>query len=299
MKIRTTKYVIKEGLFNAYKNKLMSMASLSTVAASLLVFGIFLLFTINLSQNMKYLEEQPEMSVYCDYNLDDTQVNSIESSIKSNQKIKGYTKTTKAQGLAEIKKKYKDYEGVLSEIDDSFVPVKFVIKLKNSKDSDELVKLYRSMPEIEKVEYNKKVINAVSGITYWIPLISALILLILLIVSIFIIANTIKLTVFARRKEINIMKYIGATDWFIRWPFVVEGLIIGLIGAFVAFIITAYGYSVLEGQLSQALSELAISVLKVAPLREIGFTVAALYTVIGATIGALGSIISIRKHLHV
>jgi cell division transport system permease protein len=286
MKIRTTKYVIKEGLFNAYKNKLMSMASLSTVAASLLVFGIFLLFTINLSQNMKYLEEQPEMSVYCDYNLDDTQVNSIESSIKSNQKIKGYTKTTKAQGLAEIKKKYKDYEGVLSEIDDSFVPVKFVIKLKNSKDSDELVKLYRSMPEIEKVEYNKKVI-------------SALILLILLIVSIFIIANTIKLTVFARRKEINIMKYIGATDWFIRWPFVVEGLIIGLIGAFVAFIITAYGYSVLEGQLSQALSELAISVLKVAPLREIGFTVAALYTVIGATIGALGSIISIRKHLHV
>lgn len=299
MKIRTTKYVIKEGLFNAYKNKLMSLASLSIVAASLLVFGIFLLFTINLTQNMKYLKEQPEMSVYCDYNLDDTQVGKVEDSIKSNPKIKEYTKITKAQGFAEIKSKYKDYAGVLSEIDDSFVPVKFIIKLNNSKDSEEIVNFYKKMPEIEKVEYNKEVITAVSGITYWIPIMSGFILLVLLIVSLFIIANTIKLTLYARRREINIMKYIGATDWFIRWPFVVEGVVIGLIGAFAAFIVTTYGYSVVQGQLTQALSNLGITILKVAPLKDVGLTVASLYAAIGAVIGAAGSIISIRKHLHV
>ena len=139
--------------------------------------------------------------------------------------------TTKKQALEEMKIRLAEDSSILNGISEDILPVSFSIKLKNPADSTSVVNYLKKINGIQKVSYSQKVIDVISKVTYWIKFISGGMIIVLLVVSVFIISNTIKLTVFARRKEINIMKYIGATDWFIRWPFIVEGVIIGITGA--------------------------------------------------------------------
>ena len=126
-----------------------------------------------------------------------------------------------------------------------------------------------------------------------------LILALLLVISVSIIANTIKLTVFARRKEINIMKYIGASDWFIRWPFIFEGMIIGFAGSIVAFVLTSYLYNSLGAYVNSETVVNGVSLIKIMSLTNIGASIFLVYVIIGMVMGAVGSIISVRKHLNV
>ena len=122
---------------------------------------------------------------------------------------------------------------------------------------------------------------------------------IFLVVSVFIISNTIKLTVFARRREINIMKYIGATDWFIRWPFVVEGVIISAVGAIIAFVISAYAYTALEDKFAQDLFLADSQLLRMVDISQVWVELILSYLAIGVVVGVIGSVLSIRKHLRV
>jgi cell division transport system permease protein len=300
MKIRTTKYIIKEGMLNAYRNKLMSLASLSIVTASLVIFGIFFLVTLNLDNNIKGLKEQPEIQIFCFPELDDRQTNSIEENIKADSKILGYKVISKKEAFDKVKEEmFKGKESLLDGLTEEIMPVSFVIKLKDPKDGEKIVSEYSSVDGIEKVTYPQQTVEFISRITYWIPLISLILLIILLVVSMFIISNTIKLTVFARRREINIMKYIGATDWFIRWPFIIEGVIIGLIGAVIAFVLVSYGYNVVENRVSSDLTNIGISIIKLISLKEVGLQIISIYALIGLFVGTTGSAISIRKYLHV
>jgi cell division transport system permease protein len=135
-------------------------------------------------------------------------------------------------------------------------------------------------------------------VTKWERIVSLVLICVLLVVSLFIIANTIKLTVFARRKEINIMKYIGATDWFIRWPFIYEGMLIGLTGALVAFILVSYLYGFAEPRLTRNLSTLGNG-FEVMDFKYVLGNLILFYIGVSVLIGASGSVMSIRKHLHV
>lgn len=300
MKIRTTRYIIKEGIFNAYKNKLMSIASMSIVIASLLIFGIFYLITVNFNSNLNYLKEQPEIQVFCFPELDDAQVNQVESSIKSDGRVQEYKMVTKEEAFKKVKNEmFSGKEGLLEDIDESIMPVSFIVKLKNPEDSDQIVEQFKAIEGVETVTYAQQAIEFIAKVTYWIPMISSFILITLLVVSMLIIANTIKLTVFARRREINIMKYIGATDWFIRWPFIIEGVIIGVVGAIIAFIITAVGYGTFEKKISSDLVSIGFNIIKLVKFNETALRIILLYTLTGAVVGAIGSIISIRKYLHV
>ncbi len=300
MKIRTTKYIIKEGFVNAYKNKLMSLASLSIITASLIIFGVFFLAAVNLRHNVRTLEEQPEIQVFCYLELDETQINIIEEDIKSNPDIREFKVVSKREAFEKVKTEMFDgRESVLEGLDESIMPVSYIIKLKDSSKSQEVVDHYRSLSGVEKVSYPQQAIDFISRITYWIPLISSLLLGILLLVSMLIISNTIKLTVFARRREINIMKYIGATDWFIRWPFIVEGVIIGIVGAAFAFAVVGYGYNILEGRITEDMARIGVNIIKMVGIKDIAIQVVGIYCIIGVAVGAVGSFISIRKYLQV
>lgn len=299
MKIRTTKYIIKEGIQNAYRNKLMSLASISIVTATLIIFGIFLLITINLNQNTKVLNEQPEMVVYCNPQLDDAQLKQLEDTLKQNDKIAGFSQVTKQQAFEKVKEVLGDNKSLLEGEDESFLPVSYIIKLKDSKDSTSVIEQFRKTSGIENVTYSQNTIEFISKISHWIKLISILLITILLIVSMFIISNTIKLTVFARRKEISIMKYIGATDWFIRWPFIIEGVIIGFTGAFLAFILIYYSYSAVESNINSDLTRISIDFIQFVKVHDVGFQIIIIYLLFGIIVGALGSLISIRKYLRV
>ncbi len=303
MKIRTTKYIIKEGLSNAYRNKLMSLASVSIVIAALMIFGIFFLIIVNINSNIKGLKEQSEIIVFCDPKLNDAQVKQIETTIKDYTSIERYTMVSKKEAFEKVRKMMDSKDSLLEGLDEGFLPVSFNIKLKNPEDSTSIAGQLEKITGIEKVQYPKQVIDFISKISYWVKLISTVLIVILLIVSIFIISNTIKLTVFTRRREINIMKYIGATDWFIRWPFIIEGIIIGFIGAIGAFILVGYAYNTFVIKINHDLfasgSEFNIDFIRLLNLKDLGAQVMAIYSIIGAGVGAAGSLISIRKYLHV
>lgn len=297
MRIRTTSYIIKEGVINSYRNKLMSLASIATIAASLCFFGIFILLTMNLSQNIKAFEGQPGLKVYCEYNLDDTQVQKIEDQIKKNNLVSKCTTVSRAQALADYKKKLGKDADVLDGYDESLLSVSFNITLKDLRDSQLVTKEISLLKGVRKIDCPQQIIDFISNSAYWVRLVCAVLLIVLLIIATFIISNTIKLTVFARRKEINIMKYIGATDWFIRWPFVVEGVIIGFVGAVLAFIPIGWGYAALVDVLNT--SKNSINFIKFVNFDSVWFELVIIFTSTGSVIGALGSMMSIRKHLKV
>ena len=301
MRIRTTKYILKEGIINTYRNKLMSLASLIIITATLVVLGFFYLIVANLTQNMKPLQDQPEIQIFCFSQLDDTQVKQVETAIKDDQRIKQFTTVSKKEAFEKAAKQLLgDRSDLLEGLDESFMPVSFIVKLKNSKDNKLVTEKFKEMDNlVETVKSPQKAIDFISVLTNWVPIISGFLLIVLLTISIFIISNTIKLTVFARRREINIMKYIGATDWFIRWPFIIEGVIIGLMGAVIAFITVGLVYNTFVDKFNHVLLNTGNSILQLVTLNSILVQVVAAYGIIGVSVGAVGSMISIRKYLHV
>ena len=294
MKLRTTKYIVKEGLINTYRNKLMSLASVGVVTASMIILGVFLVITLNLTHNTQKLKEQPQMQVFCDPELDDRQVMVVEQTIKSDSRVKKYTYVSKKEALEKAKEMLGGEQAVIEGLGSDFMPVSFIIELNNLNDAQKVVEAFKAIPGVGNVRYSQARVDIILKIATWVQVGNAVLIIILLAISMFIISNTIKLTVFARRKEINIMKYIGATDWFIRWPFVVEGVIIGLVGAAAGFI----AISVLYGLFSSKIAE-EVNIISLVNLGDLQFNVIYIFALVGIVIGALGSTISIRKYLRV
>lgn len=299
MKIRTLKYIFNDGVKNVYKNRLMSLASISTIMASLLIFGIFYLMIINVKYNVMNLNEQPEMQVFCNPELDDIGVRLVHNTLTRNDNIAEVTMVTKEQAFEKVKEMLDDDADLLEGMDNSFLPVSFIIKLDDIENSDEIVKELSRINGVDKVTYPQKTIEFISKFTRWIQAISILLTTVLLVVSVFIISNTIKLTVFARRKEISIMKYIGATNWFIRWPFIIEGILIGFIGAVVSFLVSGYFYNEIETKFTSELAQLGTDIITLLKFNEVSLPMILLYLLLGCTVGAFGSMISIRKYLKV
>lgn len=294
MKLRTTKYIVKEGLINTYRNTLMSLASVGVVTASMFILGVFLVIAINLSYNTQKLKEQPQIQVFCEPELDDEQIGIIEKNIKSDSRVKEYTYVSKQEALNKAKEMLGNDQDVVEGLGDDFMPVSFIIELKNLKEAQEVVSAFKSIQGVGNVRYSQERVDIILKIATWVQIGNMVLIIILLAVAMFIISNTIKLTVFARRKEINIMKYIGATDWFIRWPFVVEGVIIGLAGAAVGFIAISFFYGVVSSKVTQE-----VKIFSLVSLGELQFNVIYTFALVGIVIGTLGSTISIRKYLHV
>ncbi len=299
MRIRTVRYILKEGTINAYRNKLMSLASTFIVVATLVILGFFLLMAFSMELTIQSIKDQPQLEVFCYTVLDDTQVKMVEDSIKNNEMIEKYEIVTKEQALNKMKERLGKDAAVLEGYDKSIFPVSFIIKLKDTSQSREVVEYLENISGVEKVSYSQGAIDFISKVSKWTNIALGVIIAALIIVSVFIIANTIKLTVFARRKEINIMKYIGATDWFIRWPFVVEGVIIGMVGAIIAFALSAYGYNVFEAKFSQELLTLGTDLLKLVNIRDVWVPLIVSFLSVGVGVGALGSFLSIRRYLRV
>ena len=294
MKLRTTKYVVKEGFINTYRNVLMSLASIGVVTATLFVFGFIWLLTVNLNHNTNSFKENPVICVFCSPELDESQIDTIQKSIEGDSRIKEFNKVSKEEAFKKAEEMLGEDKVVLEGIGNDFLPVSFEIKLNNLEEAEFVAATLREIPGVGKVKYSQNEVEIVSKTIYWVQIGSSFLIVLLLIISIFIISNTIKLTVFARRKEINIMKYIGATDWFIRWPFIVEGVIIGLVGALVSFGAISIIYTFAFDWISKGIK--LISIIKIS---EVAVQLLLIFSVIGANVGAVGSAISIRKYLRV
>ncbi len=298
MKMRTLKYFTREGIKNVNRNKVMSFASISSVIAALLVIGIFFCIMINISYLANTLEAQVEMVVEISNDLSPDLIASMKKSILSVHDVKEVTFVSKAEALENMKKAMGDNKDVLSGLEaDNPLPDSFKVNLKNANSADDIAFNIKSISNVVNVTYGKDELKKLLKLIYVIRLSSLMIIAVLIFISIFIISNTIKLTVYARRKEIGIMKYVGATDTFVRGPFLVEGMLLGFVGGLIAALILMPGYMSLDNFIkNQMFGLFKVSIL---PMSQIAFNLTTLLMTVGIIIGAIGSMISVRRFIKV
>ena len=293
-------YLIGEGFRNVFKNKKSTIASLVIMCATMFVFGIFFAVSQNVNHITKTIEEQQGMEVFILDEATAEQKEELKNKIRSNQYVNTITEKSKEDALEEMKGMFKDRKSLWDTYDGENNPFKasFIVTLTDLTKADEVRTEIESSSIISSVEIKSDTINALIKIADGINIITTIILVILVFISIFIITNTIKLTVHARRKEISITKYVGATNGFIRWPFMVEGMLIGLISVLISLLILAFSYNAVITQIEQSLINNRLNI-PLLTFPELFQTLLIVYLVLGIGIGALGSAISMKKYLEV
>lgn len=293
-------YLIGEGFRNVFKNKKSTIASLIIMCATMFVFGIFFMVEENVNYLTKSIEEQQGMSVFIYDTATDAQRTELETKIRSMGYVNTVTFKTKEDALEEVKNLFKDKKNLIATYEkDNPFKASFVVTLTDLEKADEVqTQIENSSDIIANVVARSDTMEALVKIADGIKIISIVILVILILISIFIITNTIKLTVHARRKEISIMKYVGATNGFIRWPFMVEGMIIGLISVLISMAILCPCYNAVATKIEESLIAVRVN-MPLLTIQEMFVPLLIVYLVLGLGIGALGSAISMRKYLKV
>ena len=294
--IKSFFYSLKQALVQLNRNKTMALTSLFSITAMLLILGMFFILVVNVNLLTESAKDQFDMvEVYMLDDATDDQINTIMDSVKTLD----YTDTVefldKDDAMDEMKDRWGDNGYLLDGLQENPLPRSIRITLKNIEDSQELVDYVSNFEGIEKVKYNQSEINKILKITNSIQVGALVIIVFLIFVSIIVVSNTVKLTVLARGREISIMKYVGATNWFIRGPFLIEGIIIGILAALISAGVICGLYSLIIANISeQMLVMFSTGLVPVAFMTE---NLIAIFLALGVSIGAMGSMISMRRFL--
>ena len=295
MRFSTKQYFIKETYKSIRRNGFMSFASISTVAVSLLVLGMFLMIFLNTNNLAQYLENQVQISVYMQDSATDKELASVKDKLTKMPGVVKVTQVNKQQALERFKKRLGDQEQLLNSLGkENPFPNSFEVQVDNPDRIKVLTPQIGQLPKVETAKFGQEVVEHLFQLTKILRLGGIVLVVFLAMATLFIISNTIRLTVFARRKEVIIMKYVGATDWFIRWPFLLEGMTLGFFGAVVAFVLINSIYASLLDRIHATLAFLPLL-----PTSPLLLYVDLFLLAVGTGIGALGSYISLRKFLRV
>ena len=295
MSFSTKEYFVKETYKSIRRNGFMSFASISTVAVSLLVLGMFLLVFMNTNNLAQYLESQVQVSVYMQDSANASELEQVQAKLKKMPGVVKVTAINKEQALARFKERLGDQEQLLNSLGkDNPFPNSFEVQVDSAERIKALTPQISQLPKVETAKFGQEVVEHLFQLSRIIRFGGIVLVFFLAMATLFIISNTIRLTVFARRKEVIIMKYVGATDWFIRWPFILEGMTLGFFGAVLASLCLNSIYSALLERIHATLAFLPL--LPACPL--LGYVTLFLMAA-GTGIGALGSYISLRKFLQV
>lgn len=297
MKTKTLGRHLREGVKNLSRNGWMTFASVSAVTVTLLLVGVFLTAIMNMNHLATKLEEDVEIRVLIDPAAQKEDQQKLKEEIEKIEQVDSIEFSSKEEELDNLLKSLGDSSESF-ELFEQDNPLKdvFVVKAKTPTDTATVAKKIDEMEFTSKVEYGKgkveKLFDTVeTGRNIGIVLIAGL-----LFTAMFLISNTIKITIYARSTEIEIMKLVGATNWFIRWPFLLEGLFLGLLGSILPIVIVSLSYNSLQGILNEQLGGTMFEVLPFSPFI---FQLSALLMLIGALIGMWGSVMSIRRFLKV
>ena len=296
-------YVISEGIKSVFKQKKMTGASIIIMCATMFMFGIFFLIGENINFAMKQLESQQGIRVMIkDEVISDGKEETLKAKINQISGVNKVEFISKEDALSTVRTWIagnKNSEEILSGYDeDNPFPASFFVTLTDLTKNDEVQKQILKLDGVDEISSNNDLLSKLASIAKSVQMITLGLLAILVLISIFIISYTIKLTVYARRKEISIMKYVGATNSFIRGPFIVEGIIIGIISAIITIGIIGVAYtSVLNKMIaSSVMQSLTISLYT---FNQLFVRILIVYLILGIGIGVLGSVISMRKYLKV
>ncbi|MBQ4100423.1 MAG: permease-like cell division protein FtsX [Oscillospiraceae bacterium] len=296
-------YLVKEGFKNVWFNRLMSLASIGVLTACLLLIGGAALLSANVTAIVGVVEDQNELVVFLEDELSDNQKNSIDDKIKSLNGLLSVNFISKEQALIEQQNKVNpEYSEIFNGLqgDQNPLPDSYRIKLDSLEDLSSITAQITAIEGVLQVSAPTELANTITEIKRMINIAGLGIIVLLIVVSVVIIANTIKITVFNRRKEIGIMKYVGATDSFIRLPFLVEGMLLGIISAVLAFGILFFGYTyLLDSLVTNGISWFAMISQNLLPFDDIALPLFAFFAIMGTVTGTVGSLMFVKKYLKV
>ena len=295
MKIRTSEYFVREVIISMIRNRWMTFASIGTVAVSLFILGVFMLIVVNMTRMASELESQVQISVYLNDALTEEGRAEVEQMMRDMKSISKIEYITREQALQRLKERLGDQKYILEALGDGNpLPNSYEVTVKNPEQVESTATAIADLYGVDEAKYGQDVAVHLFDVTRLLRMFGFLLMLILAGATLFIISNTIRLTVFARRKEIAIMKYVGATDWFIRIPFILEGLTLGLIGGGIAALAVRSFYSAMAAKIYSTLSFFPLM-----PQYPFLNYLTTVIIVTGMIIGTIGSTISLKRFLEV
>ena len=300
MKYNVLTYLIGEGFANVFKNKKQAMTSIGMMCVTMLIFGIFFMIGENINHFVKQIESEQAIRVIMKENVTDEQIATLKKELIALDGINTVEFVSQAQALQQVKEELKDHSQTVAGISEEIFPVAYKVTFTDLSKATAIQEEITKLDNVDEIARDNKSAATLVKIANGIKIATYTLSLCLIAFAVFIISNTIKLTVHARRKEISIMKYVGATNAFIRWPFAVEGMIIGIISGTVSTAILSWLYYILatNEKFVSAINNIGggLTVLELSSLIN---SVIMVYLALGIGIGVLGSIISMRKYLKV
>lgn len=288
-------YFWGETFRSLFRNRFMAIASVLTVTLSMFILGVFLSAVLNINHMASYLENQVEMTVYLKDGLTTDQVMGIGKYLKAQPGMKEIKFTNKDQAMKDFRERMGDQQGLLDAINGNPLPASYQMSFQTPEQLKTAAEVVAKYQGVETVQYGKDIIEQLYKVAQVIRLSGIVLIIFLAGAELFIISNTIRLTVFARRREIQIMKYVGASNGFIRWPFLFEGMVIGFLGSGFASLILWEGYKTVVSEMAAA----GLVFIPMIPLWPfMGYTTFIILAA-GIVIGVMGSAISLRKYMKV
>lgn len=302
MKLSGFKYLADQGVENIWKNKMMAFATFCVLLISLLLVGVAGLFYININSMITGLNDQNEIAVYLNIGTPEARVAEIHSELSALDNINNVEYISKQQALERMQGRI-DSRGraIFNYIEGyDFMPDGFSVTIKDISKMSDTTDAIAMLPDVQEVNSSTQVAEFLIELRQMATLIAGAVIIALAVVSMIMISNTTKASVYSRREEIQIMKYVGATDIFIRMPFFVEGMVTGFFSGTGAFFITWIIYrSVYRMFLSQSALIQAFNINNIIPFSQIRIYILIGYLLVGSIVGAVGSVISTRKHINV
>ncbi len=290
--LNSLEFFVSEAWTGFKRSGIMSFVAIGTVIVSLTIFGVFLMGVVNLGSIIGTISSNVQVSAYVDRSLEKYEVDSIINRISMIRGVSNVSYVPRDEAWQKFKKEYSGTLNLDDVMSDNPLPDTFIIEVQVPELVPEVAKHVSSVPLISEVRYSGKLIGQVESLASAVRVGGLILVCMLSVATLLIVINTIRLTVIAREKDISIMKLVGATDAFIKWPFIIEGLLIGLIGAVFSFVILKISYDVVLMQLSLAMPFL--------PLISDQRHLIAVYLIVGCVgvvLGMMGGYISVSKSL--
>lgn len=297
MRFNVISYLIREGFGNVFKNKKSTMSSLMIMCATMLVFGIFFIIGENINAFVENIAEAQGIRVYILNTATEAEIEQVGNEILGIDGVRNAEYVSKEDALEEMKERLGE-ELIEGYENRNIFSASYVVTLTNLEKNQEVQEQILDIQNVKDIKSSNQTISQVIKLAKGVKIVTAAILILLVIISVSIIANTIKLTVHARRREISIMKYVGATNSFIRWPFLIEGIVIGIASGILSVALIGIIYTYIANQISNS-DFMQLLGWKLLEFRDMFKLILTVYLGLGIGIGAIGSRISMRKYLDV
>ena len=294
MKINTINYFIVDALKSIKRNITDIFAAMLTVLVTFFVLGTFTLVGLNFNKTIEDVADKIEIKVYLQDDIKLVNQREVEIKLAEQEGVKAVTYESKDEAFTKLKKDLEGNSGMLEgySLENNPLASSYIVTLEDASYAGDVSKAVEDMTGVESITNQQELIEKISNVVDFVQILGIVLFFVFIGVSIFLIMNTIKLAVYSRRREVGIMKFVGATDWFIRWPFVIEGMIIGAVGSLLA---TAILYFIYRGVFGFIASNLLIA--NLVPVSFVLTTLLGGFLLGGIVVGAIGSIAALRKFL--